>query len=251
MNPDSPGAGPPGAAPDPGAPAPDAGPPEADANAPDSSVSESGTPDPGKPGLRQRFREQAREELLAAASRVFERDGVKEARIDAIAAEAGVSVGTIYNLFGDRNGLVRAVMERGRDAIFARVRGYLDSTIDRPFEERLHTLVHLLIGQMRAHWSTLRVLVQTEGPGGCPGSPVSGRPPPNVIREIHGFLSTFVRQGIDSGVLRPIDDHVATCMLMGAMRTTIDVDLILGLEAPSEARADAIVQLFLEGTARR
>ncbi|MES2642873.1 MAG: TetR/AcrR family transcriptional regulator [Myxococcota bacterium] len=209
------------------------------------------SPDDAKLTLRQRFREQAREELLAAAGRVFERDGVKEARIDAIAAEAGVSVGTVYNLFGDRDGLVRAVMERGRDAIFARVRQYLESTVERPFEERLHTVVHLLIGQMRAHWSTLRLLAQQDVPTGCVGAAAGMRPPPNVIREIHGLLSALVRHGITSGVLRPVDEHVATCSLMGTIRTTIDVDLALGLDAPSEARADVIVQLFLEGTARR
>jgi TetR/AcrR family transcriptional regulator len=207
------------------------------------------SPDDAKLTLRQRFREQAREELLAAAGRVFERDGVKEARIDAIAAEAGVSVGTVYNLFGDRDGLVRAVMERGRDAIFARVRGYLEGTGERPFEERLRTVVHLLIGQMRAHWSTLRLLAQQEVPNGCAAGGM--RPPPDVVREIHALLSALVRHGVTSGVLREVDEHVATCSLMGTIRTTIDVDLALGLDAPSEARADAIVELFLEGTARR
>jgi hypothetical protein len=38
---------------------------------------------------------------------------------------------------------------------------------------------------------------------------------------------------------------------MGAIRNTIDVDMALGLEAPTEARADAILKLFLEGAARR
>lgn len=200
--------------------------------------------------LRQRFREQAREELLTAAARVFQRDGVKEARIDAIAAEAGVSVGTVYNLFGDREGLVRAVMEHLRVQVFDRVRVYLDGAADDSFEVRLHTVVHTLIGQLRLNWSALRILTQTEGPG-CPAGPAGARPPPGVIREIYSFMSRLVRHGIESGALAPIDEHVATCMLMGAVRTTIDVDLTLGLDAPPETRADTIVQLFLEGTARR
>ncbi|MDP2316823.1 MAG: TetR/AcrR family transcriptional regulator [Pseudomonadota bacterium] len=209
------------------------------------------SPDGGKPKLRQRFREQAREELLEAALRVFQRDGVKEARIDAIAAEAGVSVGTVYNLFGDRDGLVRAVVERSRAQVFDRVRAHLGSTLDRPFEERLRTMVQILIGQMREHWSALRVLSQTEGPGGCPGGPATGHPPPNVVREIHGLIGGLVRQGVESGELGPIDVHVATSALMGSIRTTIDVDLLFGLDAPSEDRAETIVQLFLRGAARR
>ena len=64
--------------------------------------------------LRERFREQARVEILAAARRVFTQEGIEESRIDVVAAEAGVSVGTIYNLYGDRAGLVAAVLTSGR-----------------------------------------------------------------------------------------------------------------------------------------
>ncbi len=203
----------------------------------------------GKPSLRERFRDQARAELIEAALRVFQRDGVREARIDVIAAEAGVSVGTVYNLFGDREGLVAQAMDRGRAEVFARVRAYLDATEDRPFEERLHTVVHTLIDTMRAHWQMLRVISDDRNPAGCAGSPT--HPPPGVVRDVHALMSRIVRHGIDTGALAVSDSHVATSMLMGAIRTSIDVDLLLGLNAPSADRADTIIHMFLHGTARR
>lgn len=206
-------------------------------------------PPEGKRRLSERFREQARAEVLEASLRVFQRDGLKEARIDAIAAEAGVSVGTIYNLFGDRTGLVAAAMERGRAEVFDRVRAYLDATEDRPFEERLYTVVHTLVGTMRMHWQTLRMLSEGQHPAECASGP--HRPPPNVVREVHALMTRLVRHGIDTGAIAASDPHVAACLLMGAIRTTIDVDLILGLDAPSEDRADTILQMFLHGTARR
>ncbi len=200
--------------------------------------------------LRQRFRETAKSEVLDAAIRVFSRDGVTEARIDVIAAEAGVSVGTVYNLFGDRAGLVGAVLDRGRDEFIELVATFFETSGDAPFEQRLRGMVHLLIGHMRGHWPMLCMLSAADAPDGrCgPGVPA---PPASMVRAIHGRMCTLVQHGIDDGVLGPIDVHVATCALMGAIRTTIDVDLNLGLDAPSEARADAIVQLFLEGAARR
>lgn len=199
-----------------------------------------------KPSLRQRFREQAREEILAAARRVFARDGI-DARIDAVAAEAGVSVGTIYNLYGDRAGLLVAVTDRGREELAALVQDYFAGTAEAPFEERLRGLVRLLLGHMRAHWNALRMLAQAEEARCGPGP----RPTPAMIRAVHGRMSELVRQGIASGALAPVDPHVAACALMGAVRTTIDVDLNLGLDAPTDARADAIVTLFLEGAAPR
>ena len=59
------------------------------------------------PRLRERLREQTQQAILDAASRILADEGVALARIDAIAAEAGVSGGTLYNYYGDREGLVK------------------------------------------------------------------------------------------------------------------------------------------------
>jgi AcrR family transcriptional regulator len=199
--------------------------------------------------LRERFREQARAEILAAARRVFTQEGIEESRIDVVAAEAGVSVGTIYNLYGDRAGLVAAVLTSGRDEFVARVGVYMEETAAQTFVPRLGGLVQMLVLHMRRHWPMLRLVAQREGAAGCAGGPA--QPPTTVVRTMHGHLSGMIRQGIAEGVLADVDVHVATCAVMGAIRNTIDVDMALGLEAPTEARADAILKLFLEGAARR
>ncbi len=49
-------------------------------------------------------------DLLDGALRVFARDGYSRASIDALATEAGVSTRTIYNHYGDKAGLFRAVI---------------------------------------------------------------------------------------------------------------------------------------------
>jgi AcrR family transcriptional regulator len=51
-----------------------------------------------------------RRRVLAAAERLFARDGVGCTSMDAIAAEAGVGKGTLFRRFGDRASLVRAVV---------------------------------------------------------------------------------------------------------------------------------------------
>lgn len=199
--------------------------------------------------LRERFREQARAEILTAARRIFTQEGIEESRIDQVAAEAGVSVGTIYNLYGDRAGLVAAVLETGREQFVTGVGTYMEATADQPFVPRLHGMVHMLVSQMRLHWPMLRLVAQREGAIVCPAAPTQA--PPTIIRAMHGHVSGMIRQGIAEGVLAEVDVHVATCGVLGAIRNTIDVDMALGLDAPTEARADAIIKLFLEGAARR
>jgi AcrR family transcriptional regulator len=52
-----------------------------------------------------------RRRILAAAARLFERDGVRCTSMDAIATEAGVGKGTLFRRFGDRATLALAVLD--------------------------------------------------------------------------------------------------------------------------------------------
>ncbi|MCG8918759.1 TetR/AcrR family transcriptional regulator [Actinokineospora sp. PR83] len=66
------------------------------------------TADPARPASRGRI--DKRESILGAAFTVFAREGYAAASVDAIAAEAGVAKPTVYNHFGDKEGLFRAVV---------------------------------------------------------------------------------------------------------------------------------------------
>jgi AcrR family transcriptional regulator len=57
-----------------------------------------------------------RAKVLAAAADLFAAHGVESTTIDEIATQAGVGVGTIYRGFGDKGGLVAAILdERERE----------------------------------------------------------------------------------------------------------------------------------------
>src|SRR5918993_3682314 len=64
------------------------------------------------PGPRPRPRRN-REAILDAAQRQFLEGGYAATTIAAVAAQAGVSVETVYKAFGGKPGLVRAIYDRG------------------------------------------------------------------------------------------------------------------------------------------
>ncbi len=70
------------------------------------------------PTLRKAFQKYAKvayhEAILEAAERVFLRDGYHEAKMADIAAEAGVSVGTLYNYFTSKELVFASIVERGK-----------------------------------------------------------------------------------------------------------------------------------------
>ncbi len=73
-----------------------------------------------------------RERVLDAAETIFARDGFESARIKAIAAEAGVSVGTVYGQFEGKESIFSAVHERRRGEIFEGVADLLPEATPSP-----------------------------------------------------------------------------------------------------------------------
>jgi AcrR family transcriptional regulator len=66
-------------------------------------------------------KEQTRRRLLAAAARVFRRRGYRGASVEAIAAEAGYTVGALYSNFEGKDDLLLALLEEELGAITKRV----------------------------------------------------------------------------------------------------------------------------------
>ena len=57
----------------------------------------------------EQVREQRKTQLLEAAQRVFSRQGFHAATVSDVAAEAGVSQGTVYHYFDSKESLLLAV----------------------------------------------------------------------------------------------------------------------------------------------
>lgn len=100
-----------------------------------------GAPPPGRAdALRNR------EKVLAAARRLFEQRGVGNVAIDEIAREAGVGKGTVFHRFGDRAGLVMALVDDEERELQEQIlRGPPPLGPGAPPAERLAALVDALL----------------------------------------------------------------------------------------------------------
>ncbi|HET7270935.1 MAG TPA: helix-turn-helix domain-containing protein, partial [Rubrobacter sp.] len=65
----------------------------------------------GKGGVRDLLVAARREQILEAAKRVFAQKGFRRATTREVAREAGVSEGTIYNYFQDKDALLLAILD--------------------------------------------------------------------------------------------------------------------------------------------
>jgi AcrR family transcriptional regulator len=97
-----------------------------------------------------------RRRILAAAARLFEQRGVEQVSMEAIASEAGVGKGTLFRRFGDRAGLVHALLdERERAFQESLIRGLPPLGPGAPPLERLCAFGHALIAHLEQHGDML------------------------------------------------------------------------------------------------
>ncbi|MGW0039445.1 TetR/AcrR family transcriptional regulator [Gordonia sp. NPDC003376] len=68
---------------------------------------------------------EAREQIMVAAEKVFDRYGLSKTTMDDIGREAGVSRPTVYRYFGDRDSLISALIERRSRMLFAKARKFI------------------------------------------------------------------------------------------------------------------------------
>src|SRR5215212_6048686 len=85
--------------------------------------------DPDEAARRARA-EHRSAQLLGAAARLMERDGSQAVSMQAVATEAGVSVGLIYRYFGGKDDLLLAVIVGVLDSFATRVPEAVDAAGD-------------------------------------------------------------------------------------------------------------------------
>ena len=90
-------------------------------------------PDPHEATRLTRAQQRSRQ-LLSAAARLMERDGSQAVSMQAVAEEAGVSVGLIYRYFGGKDDLLLAVIVDVLDAFAVRVPEAVAAAGDNPVE---------------------------------------------------------------------------------------------------------------------
>lgn len=191
--------------------------------------------------LRDRLREETAAAILAAAEESFAIDGL-QARMESIAARAGVAVGTVYNHFEDREALL-AELVRSRRALLLR---RLDAAVaeEGPFPELLRRFLRALFGHWAEHWRFMGILVQAQLLG-KPPRPGSG--PPSILQEVNARAGRVIGRGLAEGALRPGDRDLYAAVLVGLARGALLHDLEANRPAPVAERLEQVVEIFLRG----
>jgi AcrR family transcriptional regulator len=203
----------------------------------------------GEGRLRERLREATAEAILAAAEEVFAAEGLAGARMEAIAARAGVAVGTLYNHFEDRQELWRRLVASRRAALLRRLDAALEAARGRPFADALDALLRALFAHWAEHRAFVSLLLQSQP--ALERAPRGGAVAKPFAREIVRRLARVVRRGVAEGVLRAEGADLYPAALLGMARSLLLLEIGGGPERPAGDPVGRLVDLFLRGAGRR
>ena len=147
---------------------------------------------------KRRNPEATRRKLLAAARREFANSGLAGARVDEIAARAGVNKQLVYHYFGDKDALYLAVLEWVYEEIRAQERKL--NLTGLPPRQAIRKLIESSFDHLAAHPDFI-LLLNDENRGGARHVRTSRR-----LEAMHSplvnMVSKILSEGVRAGVFR-------------------------------------------------
>lgn len=116
------------------------------------------------------MREAVCEAILEAAESVALEKGLEAASAAGIAARAGVAVGTLYNYFPDRDGILTALFKSRRVEIGPAIEAAATEAASLAFQDRLRAYLRGLLQVLDQHSNFVKLAVAADHEGPKPRS---------------------------------------------------------------------------------
>jgi len=175
-----------------------------------------------------------RDDILGAALHLFTTRGYFNTSVHDIQANAAVSIGSIYNHFGGKEGVARAL----HADIVARMNELVDAAIEGNTGtfDRCNSLVRALFALTESEPETVRFVLNAKHQEFLPDErPICSSEP--FVR-----MRVLLQQGMDNGEIRSMDLMVAAACVYGPALRMISLRLDGLIEGSLPSFADAVCE---------
>lgn len=189
----------------------------------------------------------SRKELIDVAIEIIQEHGIDALRIEDVCERVGVSKGSLYWHFGDRNGLIREAllehMYRMGDEQLSALNEAVDNFTSR--DDYLSKIYMALVdpfdkSQVETRWQRLELIAGARRDEAL-SSIVS-----DIQRRHHRYLSEIMENASEQGVLRPDVDPKAVAAMLGAVGLGSNVLSMLGEEGPTPDQWNGFLLVMIE-----
>ena len=152
--------------------------------------------------------------ILEASAQILEAGGLAAFTTNAVAERAGVSIGTLYQYFADKNAVLRTLAERELQAALTRVARALKGEIDSSVEGRVRAMVRAIVGAFGGRLRARRTVVQA----------VLSQGPSDLLAPISAFITRAGAHVGEQRIFTSLDQEqifVVSRALMGTIRAAV------------------------------
>jgi len=188
--------------------------------------------------LRARLKEVVATTILDAAEQVFSERGL-DARLEDIATQAGVAVGTLYNYFADRQALVEAMLETHRAHLLERLEAVVIRNRELPFRAQLEAILAEIVAVSLPKLRLRLLLLQA----------TSHR----LIRHIEtrqqciAIIGPVLEQARQNGELSPDPIGLQAQLLFGLTHAVLSATEETSRQLSPDVLPNIVVSAFLDG----
>jgi AcrR family transcriptional regulator len=175
------------------------------------------------------------ERILEAATQVLATQGYGAMSTNRVAQVAGVSVGSLYRYFADKEEIFETLRVRASDAILGDLTTAIAEAARQPPRQGVRAVIAALVAALDEHGAVVRALVN-EVPMGTQS---------NVLPEIERGLATFTRIYV-AQQLPELPSAEVDARIYLAMGVTLNSCLRIALEKPPELDAGHLVDLVVD-----
>jgi AcrR family transcriptional regulator len=194
--------------------------------------------------LRRKLRAQIADSILDAAEQVALELGIGGMTTAAVAARAGVAVGTLYNYYPDGDGILAALFRARRATLMPLITAAATTTRTLPFEAGLRELVRRLLVAFASHARFVQLAAQVDRDGS------RTKPRDAALRDATiAALERVMREGVRRRLFTARQAASHARILHGALRS-----LFLWRASSSEPITESgelLVETFLRGVLPR
>lgn len=97
--------------------------------------------------------------IIEAATQILQSDGEERLTTNRIAERAGVSIGSLYQYFADKEAIIEAIAERERDQIIATILRSLGRKEATDLESRVRDVIRTIIGAFVRRKRARRIVI--------------------------------------------------------------------------------------------
>ena len=175
------------------------------------------------------------ERILEAGTQILATQGYAAMSTNRVAQVAGVSVGSLYRYFADKEEIFETLRVRASESILQDLTTAIAAAARQPPRAGVHAVISALVDALDAHGPVVRALVN-EVPMGTQS---------NVLPEIERGLATFTRIHV-AQQLPGVPAEEVDARIYLAMGVTLNSCLRIALEKPPELDAAHLVDLVVD-----